>query len=331
MSLRQQRRRNWLRLGLQIGGVLLLAGLPAAPARAECLSLKSGAVVYDVAGCVLVNPEKTFDVTKEKYSWIAGLDAAGRKKFLDSYRGLYLKGKVVKSAVTEPGVSGEAGVLTGETVFMYIPPGAYPSCNEVLGKRVSGTLREICCDGGGDVPCLLDTSYGLLQPKVIGSVSSGAGDQARQKAKASKDYAEGDKAFRAKNYKVAAKAYQKARVNDELDIKGYYKLGYAYRELDQCGDAVAPLKHVQEEREKNAIWADEDKIARAAIFLLARCYSKMNRPSSATMILNSYLLEPERYKAELRDSLTHRDFGWIHTSKEYLDYKKEAQKKTRAQ
>jgi hypothetical protein len=298
----------------------------ATPARAECMTLVSGPIAYDVMGCKLIEPEAVFDTHKERFSWIAGLDAAGRKKFYDSYRGLYLKGKVVKSGAVSKGVAAEQGALSGQTVFMFIPPSAM-KCDNVLGKRIGANLREVCCEGGGDPPCLLDTSYLLSNVQMVGSVSSAAGDQVRQKAKKSKDYQAGETAFKGHNWKTAAKEYEKARVNGELDIAGYYHLGYAYRELDQCSDAVPQLKHVQSEAEKKAIWADEENDARAAIFLLARCYSKMNDPQATVLILNSYLLEPKKYKTELELALTHKDFGWIHTSKEYRDFKKEAEKK----
>jgi hypothetical protein len=60
---------------------LTLAAAAPETAEAACTSLKSGAVVYDVTGCGALVPEKHFDLTKEKYAWIADLDAAGRKKF----------------------------------------------------------------------------------------------------------------------------------------------------------------------------------------------------------------------------------------------------------
>lgn len=310
--------------------VLLLGALAgvvsAGRAQASCMSLKSGPVVYDVTGCGQVEPERHFDTTKDKYSWIAGLDAAGRKKFFDSYRGLYLKGKVVKSEAVEKGLTGDTGQLSGQDVLMFVPPGQQ-TCAGVNGKRVSGQLQEICCDGGGDPPCLLNTSYVLKSPQALGAAASGAGDALRVKASRSKDYKLGDAAFAAKNYKEATKYFERARTNDELDIKGHYKLGFAYRELDQCRDAERILKHVNEQRERKTIWADEESVARQAAFLLARCYSKMNEPGAAVLLLNSYLLEPQKYKKELRESLSHKDFGWIHTSREYRDYKKEAQKK----
>jgi hypothetical protein len=134
-------------------------------------------------------------------------------------------------------------------------------------------------------------------------------------------------AFRNHKYQDAVKAFERAFVNGELDIKGHYKLGYAYREIDQCRDAIRPLKYVQEQREKKRIFADEELVARQAVFLLARCHSKMNEPGPAVLLLNQYLLEPQKYKKELRDSLSHKDFGWIHTSKEYRDYEKAARKK----
>lgn len=295
-------------------------------ARAECLSLKVGPLVYDVQSCTQIQPEKAFDLTKEKYSWIGDLDAVGKKALLDSYRGLYIKGTVIKSQVSQKGLVQGSGVLAGEAVPTYMLPGAM-RCDALEGKRISAKLVERCCDGTGDAPCLLETSYILQNIKMIGAAGSGAGDAMRQKARTSKDYQAGDKYFRAKDWKSAALAYEKARGKEELDVGGHFKLGYAYRMSDLCPAAIGPLKFIHEQREKGSVWADEDKVARAGEFLLARCYAKMNQPGAAVFLLNAYLLEPEKYAKELKDSVSHQDFGWIHTSREYKDYEKEARKK----
>lgn len=296
-------------------------------AGAECLTLASGPIVYDVAACKLIEPEKVFDPSKDKFAFIGDLDPAGKKAFLDSYRGLYLKGKVIKSNASSRGISSETGVLSGETIFVYVPPPLKGQCDSVLGKRLAGNMRQVCCDGGGDVPCLLSTEYLLTGHEVLGSSSSSSGDATRQRAKRSKAVQDGDKAFVAKRYKEAIKSYEIARGNGDLDVAGNYKLGFAYREIDQCRDAIGPLKTVYDMQAKKQVWADEEKTARAAVLLLARCYAKMNDPGPAVLILNGYLLEPGKYNYELKESLRHKDFGWIHTSKEYREYEKAARKK----
>lgn len=310
------------------GVVLTLAAftLQGTAVRAECMSLVSGPVIVDVAGCKFLEPEKVFDPAKKKYKFVGDLDPAGRKQFLDTYRGLFIKAKVVKSKAVQKGLTNEEGALNGQTVYMFIPPSGN-QCNAVLGKRVSGFVNERCCDGGGDVPCLLDTGLLLKDTKVLGASSSGAGDEARQRAQKSATYKAGVTAYQARKYKDAVKSLEKARTDGELDIKGHYYLGFSYRELDQCGDAIPPLKKIYDASLKKDIWADEEETARKSNFLLARCYSKINDPGASVLILNSYLLEPQKYRSELKQSLTHKDFGWIHTSKEYRDYKKEAVKK----
>lgn len=306
--------------------MLLALAFAGADAQAECLSLTNGPVVYDVIGCKVLTPETTFDLAKEKFAWIKDLDAAGRKQFYDSYRGTYLKGKVVKSSAQTKGIANEQGALNGDTIYTMVGPPA-TQCAQLLGKRLSGNLKEVCCEGGGQPPCLLDTSYLIQNAQVIGGAESAAGDQTRTKAKNSKDYQAAEKLFRQKKWKDAAKLYEKARPNDELDVTGFFHLAYSYREMDQCKDAVGPLKIVTEKAQKKQIWADEEATARKAMFLLARCYAKLNDPQAAVLLLNSYLLEPKKYKMEIQQSLKHKDFGWIHTSKEYRDYKDEAQKK----
>ena len=297
-------------------------------ANADCLSLISGPIVYDVEGCATLDPEHFFDPAKPKYQWVGGLDAVGKKQLFDSYRGLYLKGKVVKSDAVNRGLSTEKGALNGDIISGFIPPSKM-TCAEVSNKRLNVQLKETCCDGGGEVPCMLGTGYLFATVNILGSGGSEAGDNLRGKAKASKDARAGDTAMAAKKYRDAAKAYEKAKTSGDLDVKGHYNLGLAYREMDECNNAILPLKYVFDQHAKKQVWADEESVARKATFLLARCYSKMNEPSQAVLILQGYLLEADKYRSEIQESLKHKDFGWIHTSKEYREYKKEAEKKLR--
>jgi len=318
---RQIVRRLWSTLTL----ALTLTG--AGQAHAACMSLTSGPIVYDVTGCKDLQPEALFDTHKSKYSWIAGLDPAGRKKFFNSYRGAYLRGKVVQSHATQKGlVSGDSSALSGQTIYTYVLPGS-GQCSALLGRRIAAQLHEVCCEGGGDVPCLLNTGYVLLSPKVEGSANSGAGDQVRQRAKLSKDVKAGEIAFRAHRWQEAIKSFEKARTNNELDVKGSYMLADALREVEQCKDAIPILKKTYDASLRKETWADEEKVVRLSNFLLARCYAKMNNPQGAVLILNGYLLDPHKFHWELEESLKNKDFGWIHTSNEYRDFEKDVRKK----
>ncbi len=309
----------------RIAATLMLLGA-SVTARAECLSLVSGPIVLDVQGCKAMEPETFFDPAKSKYKWITDLDAAGKKQFYATYRGLYIRGKVVKSSAIKKGLSNDPGALNGETIGAYIPPGG-GACTAYNGKRLSAEVKEICCDGSGDAPCLLATGFILGGIQVAGTAGTSAGDADRQKAKSSKDYQEAQKQFDAGNMKKAVAAYERARNSGDIDVLGLYNMGSAYRKLDQCGDAIKPLKMIYDKEIKKQIWADEEPIARKAIFLLAKCYAKMNEPSLSTLILQGYLVEPDKYRSEIKESLNHKDFGWIHTAKEYREYKKAAQKK----
>lgn len=291
-----------------------------------CTSLKKGPIVFDALGCSAVVPEQAFDLNNPQYQWIKDLDTAGRQALFQSYRGLYLKGKVIKSDAVQSGVSAVPGVLMGETIFAFVEPNE-SKCEIINGKRFTAFLNEMCCDGSGNAPCLLQTEYVLSKPVVIGSSGSGAGDPSKAKSNQSKDYALGKKSFLNRQFKEAVRYYTSAKAKGELDLLGYYHLGYAYRELDQCKAAIPYLKYIHDLDEKNAIWADDEKTARLARFLLARCYAKSNQPGAAALVLNTYLIEPRKFAQEIRDSINHKDFGWIHTSREYRDYRELALKK----
>lgn len=304
-------------------------GLASAPGLASCLSLKKGPVVYDVQGCGEVKPEQTFDLSREKFKWIGDMDTAGQKKLLDSYRGLLLKGIVVKSEARDSGLTGDSGVLEGDTVRMYMLPSGN-SCKNVAGKRLQGVLKERCCDGGGDVPCLLNTSFVLTGVQSLGKANSADGDARRERAMKSKPYKAGIKAYKQRQWKKARSGFESARSNGSIDLRGEYLLAATYRELEKCRKSIPILETIYKRHVNKQIWGDEIPWARKAVFLLARCYAKINDPSRSAVILEAYLLEPKKYRRELRMSLGHKDFGWIHTSKEYRVYKAAAQKKLRA-
>ncbi len=296
------------------------------PLRAECVSLVKGSIAMDVESCGVLSPEKTFDLSNPRFKFIADLPAPQRKKFFDSYRGLVVKGTVARSLAVRSGLSPEKGVFNGEKITVFITPGA-AKCEEILNKRVKGTLDEACCTGGGDVPCLLSSNLVLKEVKPIGKTGSGAGDQARRKANESKEYKKAARAYTKRDYKTAAFLFEGERIRGTLDTMGHYKLGHSFRELDQCEKAVPVLKVLFDKSVKNEFWADEADIIRKGNFMLARCYAKMNQAAFAVVILQGYLLEPGKYRKELETALKHKDFGWINTTKEFREFAAEAERK----
>ena len=314
-------------LGLKLLGVTIITGYLATDvARAECKGLLRGSIVVEVNGCKQIEPEKVFDQSKDRYAWISGLDPAGKKQVFDSYRGLFVKSKVLISSATAQGFNTENNSLAGQSVYMFIPPPTSLTCDTVNFKRVSANLQQVCCEGGGNAPCLLDTSYTLAQAQLA---KAGGVSNARVKAKRSAVYNQAMTSFNNRKYKIAVRDFEKARANGDLDITGYFRLGESYRYLDQCRDAIAPLKYVYDQVQARQVWADEEDAARQAVLLLARCYAKMNDPEAATYILNGYLNEPAKFQKEINEGLNHRDFGWIHTSREYVDFAKNARQKLR--
>lgn len=294
-------------------------------ATADCISLVKGPIALDVKSCGVLNPEASFDLTNSRYTFIKDLPPADRKKFLDSYRGLILKGRVARSMAVRSGLSPEKGALNGEEVSFYVRPGE-AQCNALMGMRVAGMVDEACCEGGGDAPCLLESSLVLKEVKAIGKPESSAGNKERSKAKATPDYLKAEEALRKKDYKTATRHFEAARQDGRLDLIGHYNLGLSYRLLDQCDKAVPVLDWIFKKSSKNEYWTDEEAVVRRSNFLLARCYAKLNKAEYAMVILQSYLLDPKKFKIELKQALNHKDFGWIKTSKEYQEFRTQADK-----
>lgn len=313
--------------------VVLANSLAPEIARAECLGLIKGPVAVDVQSCGMVKPE-AFDVTKPNYKFISDLDAAGRAQFYNQYRGLAIKGIVVRSQAVREGFNPTKGALQGENQVIFLPPGTEQQCAALINKRVTGMIQEKCCDGNGDAPCLLNTSLSLTGLKISGdALVNGEGKAitpGRLADKHKDSYKEAEKFYSQKKYKEAVIAFKKADAENDIDVKGLYRWANSLRELEKCPEAVIPLKRIYDLSQNGKIWADQELDSRRGIFLLARCHAKMGEPSNAVFYLNGFLLEPKRYRSELIQSLKHKDFGWIHTSKEYIEYRNEAQKKVNA-
>lgn len=294
-------------------------------ARAECIGLARGPIVFDVNSCAVVQPETAFPATDPQYSWLHQLDPNSKRKFMDTYRGLALKGLVVKSSAVSRGISDEHGVLLGERITIFVPPGT-AQCAGYQAKRVEAEIVEDCCLKG-EPPCLV-TKYVWNNPKVVGSadLTGGMREEGVRKGTRSKEYTEGFEALKSRQFKVAAAKLEVARKAGQLDLAGHYFLGFSYRMIDQCRKAIEPLEWVNKKVLANDVWSGDRKLARRAVMLLARCYAKNKDTGPAVLILNQYLVEPKKFSEEIATGLDHADFGWIRTTREYIEWRDAAQR-----
>jgi hypothetical protein len=294
-------------------------------AQGTCISLIKGPISFDVEVCRRFDP-KLFDTSKPKYKFIDDLDDGGRQQLLDGYRGLVLKGTVVLSQAIKEGISTSKGALQGKKTLVFVP-GETLTCESLNQKRITALLNEKCCNGTADAPCLLGNGFALDDVKVTGDAKVGEITTKPPRRVPSKEYQEAETLYAEKKYKDAVKAYLRAEETGELDVKGLYRLGNSYRELERCDLATKPLKKIWDMQQANKIFTEDELDARRGVFLLARCHAKNGDASGAIFYLNAFLLNPKKYSSELRQSLKHKDFGWIHTSKDYQEFKAAAQRK----
>jgi hypothetical protein len=299
-------------------GVLVLL-LNSQPLAAVCASLVRGQMMLDIQSCSNVQPEKAFATPEPKYNFIRDLPPPQRKAFLDSYRGLAIKAKVARSFAVRSGLSPEQGALSGETILAFIPPQSL-SCGAVYGKRIQAVMDETCCEGGGEVPCLLGTSYVLKKAAVVGGANTKAGHGGANLSK-DPDYIQAQKLLSQKDYKKGTVLLEKLQLSAKLDVQGKYLLAAAYRDMDKCPRAVPILEELYQKFERSDYWTDDEPYIRRANLLYARCLSMQVKSGEAVMILQGFLVEPKKYRKEIQESLSHPDFGYIKTSKAYIEYR----------
>lgn len=133
-------------------------------------------------------------------------------------------------------------------------------------------------------------------------------------------------AVKERDWKAAVTNFEAAQQSKPLTMKGLLALAYAYRRIEECSKAVAPLNQLNKLSRGRKLSKREAKIARSGTFLLARCYAKQNDAGKALYILNGYLLDPKKYASEIRQSLRLIDFGGLKTQSDFRDYMKAAQK-----
>ena len=93
--------------------------------------------------------------------------------------------------------------MNGKFISGFLPASQRTNCSTIQKKRVKLEVKEYCCNGSVDAPCLLPSSYVFLKPKVIGKANSAAGDKKRIVAERSDNYKKAQKAFEDENYKQA--------------------------------------------------------------------------------------------------------------------------------
>lgn len=314
----------WFKLGAVF---LVFLSLVGEQGVADCISLIKGPIHYDVRSCGVLNPEASFDTSKENHRFIKELPPRERKKFLNSYRGLIMSGQVARSRAQRSGLAKQKGVLNGEKVKVFVHPkdiGPGVGCDKLRNKRLKALLEEACCEGGGDPPCLLNSSYVLKNISVTKGSPKRNMSSRDQKLRKSKLYKEANRAFGKKQWSKAAVKYKALNSSHTLNVRTLYRWGLANRKADRCNKAIVPLKIIEDRQQDQDYWAEDAPFIRKANFLLARCYSKLNQPEMAVPILEAYLIDSRKYRSEIKGSLEHDDFGWIRTSQPYQSYKKKA-------
>lgn len=303
--------------------VLILSLAASQNAWALCTTLIKGPVAIDVKQCHVTTPETTFATGESQYSFIMDLPPANRKQFLSGYHGVLLEGTVTQSQAIRAGISEEKGALMNESIKAFIPAGG-ANCATITGKVIEAQLTQSCCDGGGLPPCLFDTSYLLNQVQVSDLKANGKGLNRSPEAQAL--YARVKQAIVARDFKGAVAAFEQLRTKGELDVNSQFQLAVLYRELDKCPKAIPILEGLHHLFETKEYWTDTESAVRKGSFLYARCLAMMGKASESVLVLQGFLVEKSRFRKEIKDSLFHKDFGGIRTSKSYLGYKKSAEK-----
>lgn len=303
--------------------IILVARDPMA--YSGCSSLSKGKITLKVNSCTVPNIQPSMIKNREYQRKFVKMDKIERRRLRVMYKGITIDGLVLKSAVQKTGALDTELDLQGQKISIFLTKKKV-ACNLLVGKIIESYLEEGCCDGHINPPCLFESHY-LFNRKIFYSTKPSIPDfkSLRLKENKSKIVREANKQLKKNNFKKAALLYEKANRLNQLGIRGHYYLGVSYRLLDQCDKAVKPLEFIRKKDLKRENIKIEDLAIKQGVLLLARCYSRLLKPDQAVNVLNNLLYEPKRFKTQIKSSLSHSDFGWIHQEKSYIEYKQRAE------
>jgi hypothetical protein len=276
-------------------------------------------MVFDVRNSAKMVGRDFFVANKKSQEWYWNISPKMQSDIAASYTGCMLEAFIVNSSARKKGLNTAQPEYSGQVIRMFTQESA-GKCEQFLGKRFEANLQEICCDGREESPCLYKTSLRASGTRNLGPAGGNRGNRETEQAIRSKDYQAGLNFMKNGDYRQAARSLELAKKAGNFDLSGTYFLALAYRNLERCEKVIKLLTPMQVKWERSEFWATEEVMIRKSVFLLARCYSMSNDPSRSSVILNSYLSDPKKYKEEIYGARSHEDFGWIRTTKEFREF-----------
>jgi hypothetical protein len=313
-------------------GALSLTAWATSPTTiyAGCLSTLKGQLVVDILQCQEVKIPADLALDDEAFVVTKSMSAGNRKKLFRQYVGKKIKAYVQRSDAFDEGL-GVKNALKGQKIDVFFRSTSQ-SCKDLNQKRAKVLLNQTCCDGRSDAPCMIKGSKGYYFETIqtIGGVGGSVGNKQLQQAIKHSDYLKAARMLKQGEYAESAKLLDRLLKEGKLDVRGHYLLGIAHHRDEQCAKAIVPLEKIREIELSGKLMAGEmHKILKPASFLLARCYARQLKAGKAVIILNSYLISPDEYLSQIRKSLKAPEFGAIHTSKEYIKYRRRAKRALR--
>ena len=300
-----------------IAALALILCLPQL-AFGGCSEHTQGPIMIQAEQCSVVDPKTKFSAKDSLPTWVLEMDKAAIARFMATYRGVLITGTVKKSSAISRGLINSNQGLKG-TVITVFSPGQVNGCAGLINNPIQGQLTEECCDGGGQVPCLLAQKYLLNEIKVAAAA-------VQTPMKLSDDYAKGRDFFNAGQFQKAAPLLKKAYKANQLDNTGKWIFGRTLEAIEDCPTAIRPLSDIQKSWVKGDTSGTEDKFVGSALLLLARCLSRSSKAAPAVGVLNLLLAQPRVFRKEINIATFHQDFGWINTTSEYRNYLENAKR-----
>ncbi len=298
--------------GLFFLGMLGLNAFVSVQKGLACTGLFSGDLELDVLACSTIDPVAKVKEWKKDNEWLDNFSSTNLEEFKLSY-----KGEIIKGRVNSAKPIGQNKNFVGRNLVMFSKINKI-RCAENIGKRILVIITQVCCNGSGNSPCLLDTPY------VVSAIKP-AGPSFNTPKEILNNYVVKNPKIKNALSLLDQKKYEESTTilkAESQHLYAKYLLAFAYRNMSSPEASLAPLEDWRKAYLSNTLSHDELVLAKDALLMLAKCYALTRQPEKSIAILNIFLAKPRQFSRELKLADSSEDFGWIKATQEWRDYQK---------
>jgi hypothetical protein len=220
---------------------------------------------------------------------------------------------VTESKAVQKGLSNSPGALKGTQISAFIHGSHKLSCSKIKGF-VKGKLKETCCDGSGNAPCLWKTGY------YLSKVKTSSGSKMKGRGEITSIIADAKKMFKKKEYSKIGYKYGYRGRDFPYEVEFQYYVGMSYFIQEDCEKAKNFFNRIHTAYGRGKANLAFKSMIKKASYNFAVCHAREGDAIGATSILDGMKLDRKFFSKEISRARYDGNFGRIKNTKEWKKF-----------